>query len=247
MKNQPERVIIDIPLQEPTTSFLSPDDNIPVNQVVTYRDAMEHVLNEMLFPSIWKPLMVQDAMDIICTDSVLSDAMEHVVGYSLPKNVWGCRDGLSVDAMNVLVETISTSAFVNPSDERQLKNCSIRLERIDNQLSFLPKEEYCKILTNKNMHHTRSHCRPKPKPVRRHPRAAQVCDSYIESDLTSDDEPKNKKAKSVPVSDGPSLERMEAQNRRSETPKQRVLPSTSSSGKPSTSSSSDNLNTEPQS
>ena len=245
MKNQQEPTSSDIPLQEPTMSVPNYEDITPENHGLKYCDAMEHVLNEVLFPSTWKRLKVQDAMDCICEDVVLTDAMEHVVGYCLPKNVWGCSDGLKIDAMRVLVETPAMSVYVNPSIERHLKSCSIQLSKIDNLLSFLPRKDYCKILTNTNGYHTRSRCKPKPKPVMRHPRAAQICDSYIESDLNSDDEPKKKKPKAIPTSDGPSVERIEAQNRQFEAPKQRVLPSTSFNSVPSSSSSSDTPITEP--
>ena len=193
MKHQHEPTKIDVPLQEPTMLAPNYEDITPENHGLKYRDAMEHVLNEVLFPSTWKSLKVQDAMDSICEDVVFTDAMEYVIGYSLPKIAWGSVDSLTVDAMRVLVETPARSVYVNPKDERQLKRCTIQLSKIDNLLSFLPRKDYCKILTNTNVHHTRSHCKPKAKLVRRHPRAAQNCDSYIESDLNSDDEPKKKK------------------------------------------------------
>ena len=169
MKNQQESNNSEIPIQEPTISESTYENKTPESHGLKFRDAMEHVLNEVLFPNTWNNLKVHDAMDRICEEVVLTDAMEHVVGYSLPKNAWGLSDGLTADAMSVLVETPVMSVYVKPSDERQLKDCSIQLSKIDNLLSFVPQKDYCKILTNTHVHHTHSHCKPKPKPVRRHP------------------------------------------------------------------------------
>ena len=217
-----------LPVQEPTVELTDtveellpgPHPNIPE---VCYCDAMEHVINSVLYPVPHGKLNVPDAMDSICVEEVYTDAMEYIVGYSLPKNMWGNHDGIKCDAMEVLVET-DFMVLVKPSVALSLKECMVKLDKIDNILTYVPKKDYCKALANNTRPHTHSQCKPKPKPSSRHPRSAQSKGTYFESDITSEDEPSNKRQRTTPSS-GPSAARIDAQYRLTEPPQQRLPPS----------------------
>ena len=71
--------------------------------------------------------------------------------------------------------------------------------------------------------HTHSQCTPKPPNTRRHPREAHQQVNYHDNDVTSEDEPLQKKLKIHPVVCGPSEDRIKAQNSRTDHPKQREL------------------------
>ena len=99
------------------------------------------------------------------------DAMEHVIGYSLPSLNYVLKNQsdamLSLCKKSVLVETspdkdIPAYALVAPLVEKQLKSCSIKLTRIDEVLSYVPKQNLCSALMHAGKQHTRSACTPKP-------------------------------------------------------------------------------------
>ena len=227
-----------LPVQEPCVEpaktveevLPSPHPDIPD---ICFGDAMEHVINSVLYPSPCGKLNGPDTMDSILAEAEYTDAMEHIVGHSLPKSLWGTNDGVKRDAMEVLVETDFT-VLVKPSVALSLKECMVKLDKIDNILTYVPKSDYCKALSNNLRPHTRSQCKPKPKPSLRRPRSAQSKETYFESDITSEDEPPNKRQKTIPTS-GPSAARIEAQYRQTEQPQQRLPPSRPTSVEASTS------------
>ena len=141
-------------------------------------------------------------MDIICEEPVLTDAMEHILGEEL-HSVFN-SDNLHQDAMELLMEMTNTYVLVTPYIDSQLKHCSVKLTRIDNELSYLPGNKLCTVVTPSHRPHTHSKCAPKPVPTRRRPRSAHTQSSYCEPELTSDEEPKAKRDKPTPSQGGPS-------------------------------------------
>ena len=231
-----QQIALPVPVQEPCVTSVDtveatlpgPHPDIPA---IDYRDAMEHAINSILYPSPCGKLNVPDAMDSILVEVEYTDAMEHIVGYSLPKNLWCNHDGLKSDAMEVLVETDSM-VLVKPSVALSLKECVVKLDKIDNILTYVPESEYCKALSGNLRPHTRSQCKPQPKPSLRRPRSAQSTGSYFESDFTSEDEPPKKRPKHTPTT-GPSASRIDAQYRQTEHPRQRLPPSRTTSAEAS--------------
>ena len=140
--------------------------------------------------------------------------------------------------MSVLVETEKNYVLVRPEIESLLRHCTVKLSKLDNVLAYVPQKKLCSVLTDHKRPHTRSQCAPKPVPVRRHPRGAHKKDTYCEPDLTSDDESRRKRSKPIPHHDGPSEERVIAQNQQTVHPKQRLPPS-----KPSSAESTDSPTT----
>ena len=84
-------------------------------------------------------------------EDLFSDAMEHIVGQVLIStaptalNVPDVVD--SMCASSVLVETTDESkpeyVLVDPKLEQQIKQCSIKLTKIDSVLSYIPKQDLC--------------------------------------------------------------------------------------------------------
>ena len=160
----------------------------------------------------------QDCMDVLVETGL--DAMERITGYIEPRIRYGQpkHDGISV-----LVETEELYALVDPVVGLQLKNCTVRLEKINDVLSFVPKKDACNVVLNMGRPHTRSQCTPKPPRSQRHPRKAHQQVNYHDNDVTSEDEPLQKKPKIHPLGCGPSEDRIKAQNSRTDHPKQREL------------------------
>ena len=109
-------------------------------------DAM-YVITEYIEPIRTYGQPEHDCMDILVeTNIVHMDAMEAITGYTELKSHYGqpLQDGLCV-----LVETPELPyVLVQPSDEVQLKHCSVQLSRIDTELSFLPKKDICSAIMN---------------------------------------------------------------------------------------------------
>ena len=99
-----------------------------------------------------------------------SDAMEHIIGRTLVStaptalNVPDAVD--SMCAPSVLVETTAEQkpayVLVNPKIKQQIKQCSIKLMKIDSVLSYVPKQNLCQALMHAGRPHTRSMCTHKP-------------------------------------------------------------------------------------
>ena len=170
------------------------------------------------------------------------DAMEHVIGYSLPSLNYVFKNQsdamLSLCENSVLVETSPDKeppayALVTPLVEKQLKNCSIKLTLIDEVLSYVPKQNLCNALMHAGKPHTRSACTPKPPtaPTRRgrsqYARSVRsVSVNYKDPDTMSDEDSARKNQKpstrsSVkPKATGPTDERIHSQNNKTVHPTQ---------------------------
>ena len=104
------------------------------------------------------------------TDNGLSDAMEHIVSrvlISTAPTALNVPDAVdSMCASSVLVETAAECkpeyVLVNLKIEQQIKQCSIKLTKIDSVLSYIPKQNLCQVLMHAGKPHTRSMCTPKP-------------------------------------------------------------------------------------
>ena len=181
------------------------------------RDAM-YVLTGYIEPLLNYGQPKQDCMDVLVETGL--DAMERITGYIKPRIRYGQpkHDGISV-----LVEKEELYALVDPVVGLQLKNCTVRLEKINDVLSFVPKKDACNVVLNMGRPHTRSQCTPKPPCTQRHPRKAHQQVNYHDNDVTSEDEPLQKKLKIHPVGCGPSEDRIKVQNSRTDHPKQREL------------------------
>ena len=103
-------------------------------------------------------------------------------------------------------------------------------------MSYLPTNKLCNVVTPLHRPHTRSECTPKPVPTRRRPHSAHTNTSYLEPELTSDEEKKPKREKPTSGLSGPSQQRMVAQNQQTVHPAQRLPPSKPTSSDPSTES-----------
>ena len=160
----------------------------------------------------------QDCMDVLVETGL--DAMERITGYIEPRVRYGQPKH---DGIRVLVEKEELYALVDPVVGLQLKNCTVRLKKIDDVLSFVPKKDACNVVLNMGRPHTRSQCTPKPPRTQRHPRKAHQRVNYHDNDITSEDEPLQKKLKIHPLGGGPSEDRIKAQNSRTDHPKQREL------------------------
>ena len=143
------------------------------------------------------------------------------------------------DAMSVLVETEKNFVLVKPEIEAQLRHCSVRINKLDSVLAYVPSKDLCSVLLKTERPHTRSQCTSKPVPTRRHPRVAHNNKTYHESDLISDEEPNRKRSKPTPCQDGPSEERMNSQNQITVHPAQRLPPVKTSSAEASDSPTND--------
>ena len=160
----------------------------------------------------------QDCMDVLVETGL--DAMERITGYIEPRIRYGQPKH---DGIRVLVEKEELYALVDPVVGLQLKNCTLRLEKINDVLSFVPKKDACNVVLNMGRPHTRSQCTPKPPRTQRHPRKAHQQVNYHDNDVTSEDEPLQKKLKIHPLGCGPSEDRIKAQNSRTDHPKQHEL------------------------
>ena len=180
-------------------------------------DAM-YVITGYIEPLLNYGQPVHDCMDVLV--ETRTDAMDLITGFVESVLVYGQPER---DCMDVLVETEEIYALIKPSVGRQLKNCSVRLERINDVLSFVPKKDVCNAILNRGRPHTRSQCTPKPPRVSRHPREAHKEVNYEDPVITSDEENVRKKHKPNSVGSGPSDSRMQSQNARTDHPKQREL------------------------
>ena len=166
-------------LQEPVVSPKAGISQLPSDHSLFLIDAMEHVIGHPVFEVlVIKRLIRPDAMDLICEDPVYSDAMEHIVSKEL--RAVRKSDKLQQDAMDVLVEMKEMYDLITPFVNSMMKNCSVHLTRIDNELSYLPTNKLCNVVTPSHRPHTRSQCIPKPVPTRRRPRSAHTNINYLE-------------------------------------------------------------------
>ena len=98
----------------------------------------------------------------------------------------------SMCAPSVLVETATDPkpeyVLVNPEIEQQIKQCSIKLTKIDSMLSYIPKQNLCQALMHAGRPHTRSMCTPKPPKCGRGRKASLWTVNYKEPDTTSEEE-----------------------------------------------------------
>ena len=211
-------------------------------------DAMETILDRVVSPVDLCIQKGMDAMDKLCS-LFNKDAMYVITGYIEPLRNYGhpshdCMDVLvetrtdamdlvtgfiepvifygqpKQDCMDVLVEPEEIYALVDPLVGWQLKNCSVRLERINDVLSFVPKNDVCSAVLNRGQPHTHSQCTPKPPHTPRHPRAAHREVSYHDPEVTSKEEHVQKRHKPNSVGSDPSDSRMLAQNAKTDHPKQ---------------------------
>ena len=184
-------------------------------------DAM-FLITEYIEPMKTYGQPLRDAMDVL-VETVLPhpDAMYSITGYTEPPRPYKQP---ATDGFCVLVETrVKPYVLVNPDVERKIKHCSVELSRIDGYISFVPERNVCSTILEAGRPHTRSRCAPKPPRVSRHPRSANKSVHYLESEMSSDDETGNNKAKSSQPGSGPSEDRIRAQTTRSDYPKQRPL------------------------
>ena len=165
-----------------------------------FNDAMEHVLEHVLFSTNPPPLNVPDAVDSLCAKSVL---------------------------VETAVTRNTDYVLVKPQIEEEIKPCSIKLTRIDSVLSYVPKQNLCQTLMHASRPHTRSMCTPKPSKRGRRQKASLRTVSYKEPDTTSEEEAAKKKQsvrpKPKPGTDGPSEEQISSQNNKTVHPTQRIL------------------------
>ena len=204
-------------LQEPTVTY-----NVPPN-VEKIPELMD--LTGMLGPHPQE-----------LTDNGFSDAMEHIVSWVLVSmaptalNVPDVVD--SMCASSVLVETAAEHkpeyVLVNPKIEQQIKQCSIKLMKIDSVLSYIPKQNLCQALMHAGRPPTCSMCTPKPPKHGRGQKASLRTVNYKEPDTTSDEEVSRKrpmvKPRAKPGAAGPSDDRINSQNNKTVHPTQRLLP-----------------------
>ena len=164
-------------LQEPTVTYNVPPNVEPIPELMD--------LTSMLGPQ---------HEEII--DNGFSDAMEHMVGRVLVNtahtalNVPDAVD--SMCAPSVLVETATDPkpeyVLVNPEIEQQIKQCSIKLTKIDSVLSYVPKQNLCQALMHAGRLHTHSMCTPKPPKCGRGRKVSLRTVNYKEPDTTSKEE-----------------------------------------------------------
>ena len=199
-------------LQEPIVTYSAPPDVEPIPELMD--------LTSMLGPH-------QEEL----INNGFSDAMEHIVGRVLVSmapsalNVPNAVD--SMCAPSVLVETAAERkpeyVLVNPKIEQQIKQCSIKLTRIDSVLSYIPKQNLCQALMHAGRPHTRSMCTPKPP---KHGRGRKA--HLKEPDTTSEEEVSWKqplvKPRAKPGASGPSDDRINSQNNKTVHLTQRLLP-----------------------
>ena len=204
-------------LQEPTVTYNAPPNVEPIP------DLMD--LTSMLGPHHEELI-----------NNGFSDAMEHIVGWVLVStaptalNVPDAVD--SMCAPSVLVETAAERkpeyVLVNPKIEQQIKQCSIKLTKIDSVLSYIPKQNLCQALMPAGRLHTRSMCTPKPPKRGRGRKASLRIVNYKEPDTTSEEEVSRKrllvKPRAKPGASGPSDDRINSQNNKTVHPTQRLLP-----------------------
>ena len=204
-------------LQEPTVTY-----NVPSN-VESIPELMD--LTIMLSPH---------HKDLI--NNGFNDAMEHIVGRVLVSttptafNVPDATD--SMCALPVLVETSTEHnpeyVLVNPITEQQIKQCFVKLMKIDSVLSYIPKQNLCQALMQAGRPHTHSMYTKKPPTHGRGRKASHRIVNYKEPDTTSEEEVSRKqplaRARAKPGTSGPSDDRINSQNNKTVHPTQRLLP-----------------------
>ena len=129
-------------------------------------------------------------------DNGFSDAMEHIVGrvlVSTAPSALNVPDAVdSMCAPSVLVKTAAERkpeyVLVNRKIEQQIKQCSIKLTKIDSVLSYIPKQNLCQALMHAGRLHTHSMCTPKPPKRGRGRKASLRTVNYKEPDTTSEEE-----------------------------------------------------------
>ena len=180
-------------------------------------DAM-YVITGYIEPLVKYGQPLHDCMDVLVETKL--DAMDLITGFTEPKVNYGQpkHDGISV-----LVETEELYALVDPAVGLQLKNCMVRLMRINDVLSFVPEKDLCHAVLNMERPHTHSQCTPKPPRTQRHPRREHQRVNYLDNEGTSEEEPPQKRHKNQSVGSGPSKSRIIAQNSKTHHPKQREL------------------------
>ena len=102
------------------------------------------------------------------TDETFGDAMEHIVGHVLvsgPPTTLKVPDAVDTMCASVLVETTNERnpeyVLVDPKIEQQIKQCSVKLMKIDSVLSYIPNQNLCQALMHAGRPHTRSMCTTK--------------------------------------------------------------------------------------
>ena len=126
-----------------------------------FSDAMEHIVGQVLVRTAATALNVPDAVDSMCAPSVL---------------------------VETTVERKSEYVLVNPKIEQQIKQCSVKLMKIDSVLSYIPKQNLCQVLMHAGRPHTHSMCTPKPPKCGRGRKASLMTVNYKEPDTTSEEE-----------------------------------------------------------
>ena len=170
------------------------------------------------------------------TEDVFSDAMEHIVGQvfiSTAPTALNVPDTVnSMCASPVLVETTDERkpeyVLVDPKIEQQIKQCSIKLTKIDSVLSYIPKQDLCQTLMHAGRPHKLLHVYPKPPKRGKCRKASLQTVNYKEPDTTSEEEVSRKqwivKPRAKPGAAGPSDDRISSQNNKTVHPTQRLLP-----------------------
>ena len=133
-------------------------------------------------------------------EDLFGDAMEHIVGQvfiSTAPTALNVPDAVdSMCASSVLVETTDESkpeyVLVDSKIEQQIKQCSIKLAKMDSVLSYIPKQDLCHALMHAGRPHTRSMCTPKPPKRGRCQKASLRTVNYKEPDTTSEEEASRK-------------------------------------------------------
>ena len=122
---------------------------------------MEHIVGRVLVNTAHTALNVPDAVDSICAPSVLVETATD------PKPEY---------------------VLVNPEIEQQIKQCSVKLTKIDSVLSYIPKQNLCQALMHAGRLHTHSMCTPKPPKCGRGRKSSPRTVNYNEPDTTSEEE-----------------------------------------------------------
>ena len=136
-------------LQEPTVTYNVPPNVEPIPELMDltsmlgphheelidngFIDAMEHIIGRVLVNTAPTALNVPDVVDSMCAPSVLVETATD------PKPEY---------------------VLVNPEIEQQIKQCSIKLTKIDSVLSYIPKQNLYQTLMHAGRPHTCSMCTP---------------------------------------------------------------------------------------
>ena len=165
-----------------------------------------------------------------------NDAMGRIIGRKLVSTAPAALNVpdvvYSMCAPSVLVETTAEQkpeyVLVNLKVEQQIKQCSIKLMKINSVLTYVPKQNLCQALMHAGRQHTRSMCTNKPPKHGRVQRASLRTVSNKEADTTSEEEVPRKqplvKLRAKPGASGPSNDRINSQINKTIYPTQRLLP-----------------------